>query len=244
FSGCSGLTTLDVSNFDTSRVTNMASMFSGCSGLTTLDVSNFDTSKVTNMGGMFYACSSLKSLDLSNFNSVVGITKEMFNACSDLEFLNLSNLKMGSNGCDSSFMFTGCPKLISIDIRSADPSKMNKQAIFNGCNSLSEVYTGNQTYANVFNASRNYMGCVSSCQFISVAPVITLSVDNQCTDLVTIVIPDLVEGGITKLTLQPVNSSKTITSFKLNGETITGNSFIAPMESCTVEISDVVLVDS
>ena len=38
-------------------------MFDGCSKLTSLDVSNFDTSKVTSMGYMFAGCSSLTSLD-------------------------------------------------------------------------------------------------------------------------------------------------------------------------------------
>ena len=54
FSGCSKLTSLNVSNFDTSKVTNMGYMFSGCSKLTSLNVSNFDTSEVTNMGSMFF----------------------------------------------------------------------------------------------------------------------------------------------------------------------------------------------
>ena len=40
---------LDLSNFDTSQVTDMQFMFSGMSSLTTLDLSNFDTSQVTDM---------------------------------------------------------------------------------------------------------------------------------------------------------------------------------------------------
>ena len=39
---CKVLTSLDVSKFDTSKVTNMVSI---CSSLTSLDVSKFDTSK-------------------------------------------------------------------------------------------------------------------------------------------------------------------------------------------------------
>ena len=50
---------IDLSNFNTSNVTNMRDMFYNCSSLTTLDLSNFDTSKVTNMSYMFYGCSSL-----------------------------------------------------------------------------------------------------------------------------------------------------------------------------------------
>ena len=64
FYNCSKLTSLDVSGFDTSRVTNMSSMFFGCSKLTSLDVTGLDTSKVTNMYQMFRGCSSLTSLTL------------------------------------------------------------------------------------------------------------------------------------------------------------------------------------
>ena len=45
-------TSLDLSNFDTSNVTNMDTMFYD-SKATTLDLSSFDTSKVTDMGWMF-----------------------------------------------------------------------------------------------------------------------------------------------------------------------------------------------
>ena len=60
---------LDLSNFDTSKVTDMSEMFRCCEKLTSLDLSNFDTSNVTNMSCMFYSCEKLKSLDLSNFDT-------------------------------------------------------------------------------------------------------------------------------------------------------------------------------
>ena len=82
---CTALTSLDVSNFVTSQVTNMSSMFNYCTALTSLDVSNFDTSKVTNMRNMFYHCSSLTSLDVSNFDtSKVTVAIAMFYGCSAL----------------------------------------------------------------------------------------------------------------------------------------------------------------
>ena len=68
FHGASGLTTLDLSNFDTSNVTDMSSMFNGASGLTTLDLSNFDTSKVTSLSAMLYGTSSLESVNLDNWD--------------------------------------------------------------------------------------------------------------------------------------------------------------------------------
>lgn len=63
FYNCYKLTSLDLSNFDTSNVTSMGSMFGSCSGLTELDLSSFDTSKVTDMSSMFGMCSSLIKVD-------------------------------------------------------------------------------------------------------------------------------------------------------------------------------------
>ena len=61
FSGCSSLTSLDLSGFDTSNVTEMEAMFSDCSSLISLDLSSFDTSNVTDMDSMFKGCSGLAS---------------------------------------------------------------------------------------------------------------------------------------------------------------------------------------
>ena len=64
------LSDIDLSGFDTSKVTNMGLMFEGCSSLTTLDLSGFDTSNVTgSMGSMFEGCSRLTTLDLSGFDT-------------------------------------------------------------------------------------------------------------------------------------------------------------------------------
>ena len=41
-------------SFDTSNNTTMKALFSGCSALTSLDVSKFNTAKVVNMNNMFY----------------------------------------------------------------------------------------------------------------------------------------------------------------------------------------------
>lgn len=96
FDTCRNLTTLDLSNFDTSSVTDMRNMFSTCNDLKTLDLSNFDTSNVTDMYGMFKYCSDLTSLDLNNFNTsnVKGMAY-MFNGCTNLVDLNISSFDMG-----------------------------------------------------------------------------------------------------------------------------------------------------
>ncbi|MCX0291711.1 BspA family leucine-rich repeat surface protein [Lactobacillus kullabergensis] len=67
FNGCSSLTALDLSKFNTSQVKKMIWTFKDCSSLTKLDLSSFDTSNVIDMNGMFNNCSSLKELDLRSF---------------------------------------------------------------------------------------------------------------------------------------------------------------------------------
>ena len=56
FYGCSSLICLpDISNWDTSKVTDMSCLFGECSSLITLpDISKWDTSNVINMHSMFY----------------------------------------------------------------------------------------------------------------------------------------------------------------------------------------------
>ena len=67
FNGCTSLTNLDVSGWDTSNVTGMYYMFNGCTSLTNLDVSGWDTSNVTGMYYMFTNCSTL-DVDVSGFD--------------------------------------------------------------------------------------------------------------------------------------------------------------------------------
>ena len=111
FFNCPGLTSLDLSGFDTSKVTNMINLFSGCSSLTPLDLSGFDTSQVTAMGGMFAGCRSLANLDLSGFDTS--------------QVTNMLN------------MFVNCSSLTSLDLSGFDTSQVtNMSSMFNGCSSL------------------------------------------------------------------------------------------------------------
>ena len=83
------MTSIDLSAFDTSEVTDMEEMFASCSSLPNLDVSNFDTSKVTDMSGMFNKCRSLTSLDVSNFDtSEVTNMSYMFCECPAWDTVN------------------------------------------------------------------------------------------------------------------------------------------------------------
>ena len=68
FTYCTGLTSLDLSSWNTSKVNQMECMFGGCSSLESLDLSMFDVSNVKTIWEMFWKCSSLTTLDLSNWN--------------------------------------------------------------------------------------------------------------------------------------------------------------------------------
>ena len=65
FYGCSNLTNIDLSSFNTKNVTDMSWMFSGCSNLTNIDLSSFNTENVTNMFYMFDLCYNLKKISIN-----------------------------------------------------------------------------------------------------------------------------------------------------------------------------------
>ena len=133
FRDCSSLETLDVSGFDTSRVTDMDGMFYGCNSLTTLDVSHFDTSKVTRMGSMFHGCSSLETLDVSGFNtSNVESMDGMFYECRKLQNIDVSKFDTGKVK-SMDFMFSGCKLITYLDVSNFDTSKVtDMRAMFQG----------------------------------------------------------------------------------------------------------------
>ena len=113
FSGCSALTTLNLSNFDTQSVTNMTGMFSDCRALTTLDVSNFNTQNVTDMSFMFFNCSAITTLDIAKFDTKnVTDMSWMFSFDTALITIYASN-KFVTTACEKGQnMFKDCTNLV------------------------------------------------------------------------------------------------------------------------------------
>ena len=127
FQGCSSLKSIDLSNLDTTQVEDMSSMFDSCSLLTTLNLSNFDISHVRNLGYMFYDCSSLKSLNLMNFYTSQSTNlQSMFQGCSSLISLNLSNFNISSTTGISNFL-EGCSSLEILDLSSIESISLLQQ---------------------------------------------------------------------------------------------------------------------
>ena len=92
FYGMSSLTQIEgIEYLNTSKVTNMESMFSICSRLQTIDLSHFDTSSVTNMDYMFSDCSGLQKINLYNFNTqALRTAKNMFKGCESVSEMAIS----------------------------------------------------------------------------------------------------------------------------------------------------------
>ncbi|WP_278697094.1 BspA family leucine-rich repeat surface protein [Leyella stercorea] len=113
FSGCSALTTLNLSNFDTQSVTNMTGMFSDCRALTTLDVSNFNTQNVTDMSFMFFNCSAITTLDIAKFDTK-NVTDMSFMFCSDPALTTIyASDKFVTTACEEAEnMFAECANLV------------------------------------------------------------------------------------------------------------------------------------
>ena len=163
FSGCSSLTSLDISSFNTSNVTNMAYMFNECQSLTSLDISSFNTSNVTNMAYVFNECQSLTSLDLSNFNtSKVTDMGTMFRLCVSLTFLNLKSFNT-SNVLNMFGLFMACSSLTSLDLSNFNTSKVTDMyGMFSGCSlltnlDLSSFNTSNITTYSAYSQESNGM---------------------------------------------------------------------------------------
>ena len=74
FNYCKGVTSLDLSSFDTSNVTTMSYMFSNATSVVTIYVSDsFVTDKALSSISVFTACNNLKNGDIKYSTSAKGI---------------------------------------------------------------------------------------------------------------------------------------------------------------------------
>ena len=154
------LTTIDLSGWDTSNVTNMGEMFKDCSSLTNLDVSGFKTSNATSMNSMFQNCNSLTSLDVSSFNTSKVNSyysfANMFYGCSSLKTLDLSNFDFSNTHTNSYVglygMLYGCGSLETITFPSTvtfNNSGISMEQMFQYCSSLTTLDLSGFNTSNV-----------------------------------------------------------------------------------------------
>ena len=179
FKNCSSLMYLDVSGWDTSKVTDMSDIFYNCSGLTSLDLRGWDTSLITNMSNMFAGCSGLSSLDISGWStSRVTAMNDMFDGCSLLTSLDLSSFNT-SLVTTTSDMFKDCSSLTSLDLSSWNTSKVtNMTTMFKGCSSLSSLNLSGWSTSRVSNMIGMFQNC-SNLTSLDLSSFNTLRVSNM-----------------------------------------------------------------
>ena len=154
FTDCHNLISIDISNWDTSNVPNMAWMFGDCESLTSLDVNNWDVSSVGYVYGMFYNCSQLTQLNLNNWDTgnVVDVNG-MFNGCSSLTKLDVSDWDT-KNVTNMNNMFTNCTKLIQLDLSNWKTGNVtNMSGMFYNCANLTSLNINNWDINNVTDMS-------------------------------------------------------------------------------------------
>ena len=106
FDGCTSLTSINLSNFNTSKVTNFDYLFNNCENLNSIDLSSFDTLNITSIRYMFTRCISLNNINLSNFNTPkLSTTSHTFDSCINLTSVDLSNFDLSEIGIMDFFFF-------------------------------------------------------------------------------------------------------------------------------------------
>ena len=151
FSGCTSLSYVNLSYFDTSNVTNMKGMFENCGNLNEIFVSRFDTTLVKDMSYMFSGCVKVNNLDTSRFNtSNVTNMEYMFSNCRGLKTLELSSFNT-EKVTNMSNMFEYCIYLTELDLQSFNTKNVKKlMSMFKSCGRLKKIIVDNFTLKSIW----------------------------------------------------------------------------------------------
>lgn len=178
---------LDFSNFNTSKVKRMDSMFYFAKQLTALDLSAMDTrncenfshffdqasklkevslkgsftaTSATDVSYMFYGCNALVDLDLSTFDTGSAESmSHMFTGCSKLKNLDLSGLNTSKVTCMDS-MFYDCKNLLALDLKNFDTTRVeDMKSMFHNCNALQSLDVTSFATSNVFDMTSMFRNC-------------------------------------------------------------------------------------
>ena len=153
-----GYESLDLSSFNTSRVTTMETMFYGCRA-TSINLSSFDTSNVTTMRWMFYE-TRVPNLDLTMFNTSNVTNMERMFASSSSKSVDLSSFNTSRvTTMEEMFEYTYFEK---IDLRSFSSNRLNTvEEMFYGSKTKSIVFGNNFTLSNASILKAMFDSCQS-----------------------------------------------------------------------------------
>ena len=140
FDGCAKLKSLDLKHFDVRAGRNFSSMFYGCSSLESLDISGWTTPEATDLSGMFAYCGRLAEIDVSGFSTGKATNMgSMFLNCRGAEGLDVSGFDT-SSALSMNYMFWNCSALESLELSGWDTSNVKEMhTMFSGCKALKSL---------------------------------------------------------------------------------------------------------
>lgn len=174
FSGCSLLTSIDLSTIDTSNVTTITDMLKNCTSLTSIDISNFNTAKFTGIGA-FSGCTSLKSIKFGDFDlSNLTLIYNVFLNLSSLESFSFGKTKLGKKVTSFANLFKGCSSLKSVDLSGLEYTSQITVTLsmFSECSALEYINFGNfdplklSSFNGMFKncSALNHIRCTQICK--------------------------------------------------------------------------------
>ena len=179
FFHCTNLETVNVGNWDVSNVSDMCGMFEDCSSLTSLDISNWDISNVRFLYYAFSGCSNLANIDVSKWNlKSVYRMDYLFRGCSSLENLDVSKWDVSKVNIFTA-MFSGCTNLKSLDVSNWNPKSATwMDYIFKDCSCITSLDVSNWDVSNAARMDGLFEGC-SSLENLDVSGFNTAKVTNM-----------------------------------------------------------------
>lgn len=168
FRGCSSLTSLDLSMFNSAAVSSTRYMFAGCTNLGSITFGSESTfEKCVQYGYMFSDCTALTSLALTMFKTTNAVTSNR--SCVAM-FMNCTNLATVSFKTDNSYafryvtntnsMFKNCSSLTSLDLRGLRRGNATNgsSSMFEGCSNLETLILGTN-YSKASTTASMFEGC-------------------------------------------------------------------------------------
>ena len=210
FEGTTALANLTLTNFETTNVTDMSFMFAS-SGVTSLDLSHWDVTKVASFSYMFYGAKSLTTLNLTDWgvNRTAGTVtmQTMFSGTTALTNLTLTNFKT-TNVTNMSNMFqsSGVTNLALQELKDWDVTKVTTfSSMFSGAKSLTTLDLTN------WGVNRTASTVDMSSMFNGTTALTNLTLTNFKTTNVTNMSNMFYNSGMTSLNLSHWDVTKVTT---------------------------------
>ena len=224
------LTSLNLSNFNTSKVTDMSLMFAeSLSGVTNLDLSSFTTTNVSNFSKMFFDA-GVKNINVSSFNTSAATDMSfMFcdftgRASGTLETIDLSHFNTAS--VTNMAHMISAPNVSTINVSSFNTANVtNFEGLFWGMEKLTTINVSNFDTSAATNMKYMFWGCkglttLSLTNFNTSSVTTIENMFEECNHLTTLDLSTFNTSNVTEMKEMFKNCSALVTIYA-------GNSFTA-----------------